>query len=240
MINPVKKLIFIAMLLFAFAAVPVLAATDFLLESTTIDIAEQGDFTLIVNIDPKGVKNYTAKLEMKYPTELLEVKSFVFAKGWMQLNQPGYDLIDNTDGLLIKSAGYPGGFSKLITLGTVSFSAKKAGKGIIRVGENSLALNADNQNVPKGILSETSITIKEPILAPLSEEEIISSKEEITPLEEVEPPASEIAPPLFDILVEPVVGQFQKRSSLSILIAAGVIVLAAAYIIYRKKKKKIV
>jgi len=215
---------------------PALAATTISLSPSSITITQGQSFNLIVQVDPGSVKNYTVKMWLQYPAELLEAKSFTFRGGWMALSQAGYDLVDNTNGILIKTAGYPGGFSKTITFGTVSFLAQKAGNGIIKVGSNSIVFDTKNQNVLGDPLSETSVTIGAP--AP----EKILPKEEIppVPVEKIPPsPKEEISPPpLFDILIEPVTKQFQKKSSLLILIV--VILATLAYIIYRKRRRKIV
>lgn len=215
-------------------ATPVLATTNLLLTPATIDVAEQEHFTLMVSVSPKGIKNYTAKVELEYPADLLEVESFAFASNWLQLNQPGYDLIDNTNGLLIKTGGFPGGVSELITFGTVLFSAKKTGEGIIKIGEDSLVLDAENQNVLIGPLVQTSVTIA--VLVPPEEEVIPPEEEVLPPKEEVIPPPLR---PLFDILIEPVAKELRKWPVASILAAIGVIILiVVAYVIYRRGKKR--
>lgn len=222
-------------------AMPVLAATTFLLTPASIDVAEKENFTLIVSINPKGIKNYTAKVELEYPADLLEVKSFTFAGDWMQLNQPAYDLIDNTNGLLIKTAGYPGGVSELIIFGTVLFSAKKTGEGIIKIGEGSLVLDVENQDVLIGPLAQIPVTIA----APPPPEEVLPPEEEVVPPEEeVIPPEEEVVPspprPLFDILIEPVAKQFRKGPAVTVLLIVGILsLIILAYIIYRRRKKKV-
>ncbi|MDP3004534.1 MAG: hypothetical protein Q8N43_03500, partial [Candidatus Azambacteria bacterium] len=93
------------------------------------------------------------------------VKSFNFGNSWMALSQTGYDLIDNTNGTLIKTAGYPGGLSSSATFGIVSFYAKKAGSGTIKLGNGSLALDANNQNVLSSSPS-VSVAVTAPISVP--------------------------------------------------------------------------
>jgi len=237
-------------------ATPALAAITILLAPLSIDVTQGQSFDVVVIVNPQGVKNYTVKVELEYPVDLLEVNSFTFENGWMELSQPGYDLVDNTNGLLIKTAGYPGGVSELITFGTVLFSAKKTGEGIIKIGESSLVLDVENHNVLIGPLVQASVTIAAPpppeeeIIPP--EEEVIPPEEEVVPLEEVIPPEEEVVPPeeevvpspprpLFDILIEPVVKQLRKRPSVTVLVVDGILLLIiVAYIIYRRRKKKVV
>jgi len=126
---------------------PILAATTVSLSPTSINETEGRNFALVVKIDPQSVKNYTVKMELTYPADLLKVNSFTFGTSWMQVSQPGYDSIDNINGILVKTAGYPGGVASQATFGTISFFAKKTGAGIIKLGSNSLALDATNQNL---------------------------------------------------------------------------------------------
>lgn len=165
---------------------PVLAATTVSLSPAVVNVIEGQNFNLTVKIDPQGLKNYTAKIELTYPADLLRVNSFTFGSSWMPVSQPGYDSIDNTSGVLIKTAGYPGGVTSQATFGIVSFSAKKAGNGIIKMGNDSLALNATNQNLLGETAVQTSFTITAPVLVPteerITEEEVIGEEE--TPISE--------------------------------------------------------
>lgn len=190
-----KKTIFTVLLAGLVALVlttPVLAATTVSLSPASVNVVEGRSFVLTVKIDPQSVKNYTAKVELTYPADLLRVNSFTFGTSWMPVSQPGYDSIDNINGILIKTAGYPGGVSSQATFGTISFFAKKTGVGIIKLGSNSLALNATNQNLLGQALVQTSFSIAAvPVLAPT--EEVITEEAAETPAEEVQVPTEEIA-----------------------------------------------
>ena len=144
-------------------AAPALAATSVSFTPVNVSVRQGQTVTLTIGIDPQGVKNYTAKTELHYPADLLEVKSFTFAPSWMPLTQPGYDLTDNKDGVFIKAAGYPGGISSAVTFGTVSFLAKKSGNGTITLNSgNSLALDANNLNVLAGASVQIAVAISAP------------------------------------------------------------------------------
>jgi len=202
-------------------ATPVLAATTILLTPASIEITEEENFTLMVAVNPQGIKNYTVKVGLEYPADLLEVKSFTFGSDWMALSQAGYDLVDNTNGVLVKTAGFPGGISEPVTFGIVSFSAKKTGEGIIKIGGDSIVLDGANHNVLSAPLAQTLVTIAAPV----------------PPKEEVVPPVR----PLFDILIEPVAKELRKWPLIPTFGAIGVLILIiVVYIIYRKRKRKIV
>ncbi len=132
-----------------------LSDTSLLFSTLSVNVEEGRNFNVVISIYPKDVKNYTAKIVLEFPTDLLEITSFDFDSDWMQVTQPGYDLIDNTKGVMIKTAGFPGGVSTIKVFGIVSFRAKKRGEGIIKVGGASFVLDAENQNV----LAETPVQI---------------------------------------------------------------------------------
>jgi len=223
-----------------FVATPALAASTFSLSPSNISITRGQSFDMTIRIDPAGLKNYTVKTGLQYPSDMLEVKHFAFGAGWMALSQSGYDLIDNKNGVLIKTAGYPSGFSENKIFGVVSFSAKKTGSGIIEIKDNSLVLDQRNQNVLGSFLSKAFFTIK----APSSEKIIPKNEISPTPAEETTPSSAEeisSSPrPLFDILTGPAVEPTKKGPLITYLIIAGIIVLmiVASVIIYKKYRKK--
>jgi hypothetical protein len=142
-----------------------LAATVVSLSPSSVSVNSGQSFNVSVSVNPQGVNNFVEKIELKYPADILQVNSFTLGNSWMALTQAGYDLTDNTNGVLLKSAGYPGGLSSATTFGTVSFSAKKAGKGTISIGGNSVAFEANSQSAISG--SPVSVTITAPtVVAP--------------------------------------------------------------------------
>jgi len=163
----------ITILLGAFGAMaiaaPALAATSVSFTPVNVSVRQGQTFTLTIGVNPQGAKNYTAKTEFHYPADLLEVKSFTFAPSWMPLAQSGYDLTDNTNGVFIKTAGFPGGISSAATFGTVSFLAKKSGNGTITLNSNSFALDANNQNVLTGASVQTVVAISAPAPTPTTQ-----------------------------------------------------------------------
>lgn len=165
------------------------AATTISLSPASVSVTQGESFNLTIGVNPQGIKNYTVKVELEYPADLLEVKSFNFSSGWMALSQSGYDLIDNTNGLLIKTAGYPGGTPISVTFGTVSFSAKKSGNGVIKLSSNSMALDAENQNVLSSPLAQVAVSITAPAPiapGPTYPDEETEEIEEVEGAEEIE------------------------------------------------------
>ena len=231
---------------------PVFAATTVLFSPQNIVVEEEKHFTLRLLVYPHGVENYTAMIQVRYPEDLLEAEDFVFADGWMAVLQQGYDGIDNANGVLIKTAGYPGGISEPQIFGTISFLGKKTGDGIVRVGGYSVVFDKSNQNVLVVPLGETTVSIKKEGFTP--EEEVIPEDEEIIPPEEevipedekiVSPEEEIISVPLFDISVEPAAKKSEKIETIYLLVAIGmifsvivIVFIIISYIIDRKKEKK--
>lgn len=126
------------------------AATAFSFSPLKISVHAGQTFTVNVRVNPKGTKNYTVKADIKFPADLVSVTKWQFGEDWMGLSQSGYSLMDNAGGELIRTAGYPDGFSGLTTFGTATFTAKKDGTGVIEFTGGSIALDANNANVYAG------------------------------------------------------------------------------------------
>ncbi len=139
-------------------SVGTLAATSINLSPVNVSVKAGQTFTVGIVANPQGVKNYTVETKLNFPADLLQVQSFVFNAGWMPVTQPGYDLIDNTNGVLVKTAGYPQGFNSAAQFGTVTFKAKKDGSGSIGLVNGTAALDQSGQNVYSGS-SQVNVSI---------------------------------------------------------------------------------
>ncbi len=118
-------------------------------------------FNVSVSINPQSSTIYTAKLNLKYPADMLSVESWSFGGSWSPLNQPGYDSIDNNNGTLTKTAGYPGGLSSGAVLGTVRFKVLKEGTAQISVTGSSALYDEESENTLEG-RGSGSFTISSP------------------------------------------------------------------------------
>lgn len=165
------------------APLSVFAATGFSIIPASGNYDTGQIFSVSIFVNPQGEDVYTTKVELKYPASLLTVESFSFNDAWLQLKQPGYDLIDNAGGTLIKTAGYLGGLSSQAKLGTVVFRAKSAGSATISIGSNSMVLDANNDDVFNNVLAQSVLTLStpQPVVAPSPKPVLIT--------EEVEEPA---------------------------------------------------
>ncbi len=141
-----KNILIILVAMLFFVSTPCSAA-NFLFSSTYIKLEEKGSFRVIFSVDPGDEKGYITKLELSYPTDLFEVISFDFSDNWMPVNTSGYDLIDNNNGRMVKTAGIPGGISKETVFGEAYFRVKKEGSGVISTAGRPMVLNALNKNI---------------------------------------------------------------------------------------------
>ena len=241
--NNVLK-ISLVMLGIAVLATPVLAATIVSFSPANVSVSQGKTFNVAVAVNPQGVNNYTAKIQLDYPADVLEIKSFTLGSNWMALVQPGYDLIDNTNGVLIKTGGYPGGLSSSATFGTISFYAKKAGSGTIKVGSGALALDANNQNVLSGTPS-VSVAVTAPVSAPATPQAPATPETPVTPQQPTEQPITQpITQPVTQapqpsLLATMGVVLTLGTGSVWIGILVGLIILAiVVYVIYAAMQRK--
>ena len=221
-------------------AMPALAATTVSLSPVNISVTSGKNFNVVIAVNPQGASNYTEKIELDYPADLLQVKSFSLGSNWMALSQTGYDLIDNTNGKLIKTAGYPGGISSSATFGTVSFYAKKAGSGTIKLGNGSLALDANNQNVLSGTPS-VSVAITAPASVPAAPKtpavETPAAPEQPTTEQPIEQPTAQAPQPSLLAAIGGILTLGTNSVWVGFLV--GLIILAIiVYVIYLLRKRK--
>jgi hypothetical protein len=139
-------------------ALPALATTTVSLVPATLKTAPGQQFNVVVAVNPQGFSNDAEKIEVDYPANLLQVSSFTMGGTWIALTESGYDLTDNTNGVLIKTAGYPRGISTPTMFGTILFTAEKAGSGKITIGSQSVAFQTSGQSAITGTGSSFIVT----------------------------------------------------------------------------------
>ena len=123
-------------------------------------------FTVTVGIMPSPETAYTSKIALSYSSDILEATSFAFAPTWLTLSQPGYDTMDTANGIIVKTAGYPGGASAPTTFGTITFRAKQAGNATIQVSQNTMIYDRNNANVFSGAQTALQIAVAPAQVAP--------------------------------------------------------------------------
>lgn len=162
MYRNIKEKAFIVIILLLVMVPQVSLASSVSLKSPYFSTIPGNTYTVSVYINPESVTSYTAEVLIDFPTDLVSVESFTYAPSWMPINQPGYDLVDNTNGKIIKTAGYPAGFNQETLLGTLVLKAKKAGTITLSTSQESIVLDSDGYNTLDNYGSST-ITSKVPL-----------------------------------------------------------------------------
>jgi len=134
------------------------AVTTATLVPSATQVAPGATLQVRVTLDPASTVNYAEKVALIYPADLLEATGFTFAPTWVALTQPGYDSIDNINGVMYKSAGYPAGFNSATLYGTASFRAKGVGTAKIGLGSDSVSYEKSASSTITGNNSVVTIT----------------------------------------------------------------------------------
>jgi len=138
-------------------------------------------FQVNVNIDPKGQALDTARIEIKYPSDLLEIKSFDFGPSFTIPS--GENAFDNSTGIFTYGAGIPEGTNQPALFGTITFSAKSAGSAAISLSPESLVLSA-GENIFDGALAIASYNVKTPVVPPKTQAPPAAVKKAVQPTEQ--------------------------------------------------------
>ena len=134
-------------------------ASTIMLAPATVATTAGKSFSVTVGVNPTSGKAYTVRANLSFDPTAVTLTDFTFAPKWMALPQEGYDVEDNTNGVMAKTGGYPGGITAPTTLGTATFRAKKTGTATIVATSDSLILDATNKNTVAGVQGSVAVTI---------------------------------------------------------------------------------
>lgn len=149
------------MFLFLVIIIPqITLASAISLRSSTSATEPGKTFSLSIYANPTSVASYTAGVNIKFPADLVSIQSFSYSGPWIPITASGYDTIDNASGTLIKTAGYPNGFTSEVLVGTALLKVKKAGTITLTTDRTSYILDIDSNDTLKtyGSLSIASNT----------------------------------------------------------------------------------
>lgn len=222
-----KGKFFISAFLLSLILIPQMSlASAVSLRSSTSKIEPNKTFSLSIYVNPTAVTSYTAGVTIKYPAYLVSVESFSFNSAWIPLSQAGLDLIDNTSGKLIKTAGYPSGFSTETLLGTAVIKSKKAGSVSITTDKESYVLDIDSNNTLTGFGS-FSITSASVVVAPVITPPV--TKTTTTPVVKKEVPKTvEVEKPIVAPEAPVVAPTDPKTKAKSLVLFFGIIISAVS------------
>ena len=155
---------FLGLLMFLLILLPqITLASSISLFSSTSSVKPDKTFSLSIYVDPETTSSYTAQANIDFPANLVSIESFTYAASWFPISQPGYDSIDNVNGSMVKTAGYPGGFSSSTLFGTAVVKVKSAGSIDIYVNDKSYVLDVDSNNT-LDTYGKVTITSSNPIV----------------------------------------------------------------------------
>lgn len=162
---------------------------SFSISPSFVEVKKGESVSVVVKINPISNSIYTARLVLNYPSDLLSYDSAVFANGWVPLILgENSNLIDSQNGIIIKTAGYPGGVPMNgADFAVISFTAKKTGSGNISTNAGTVAMNKKGFDKYSGNLSQSSILVLGAPVAPVSSNIAaapVSTSENIAPVSE--------------------------------------------------------
>ena len=121
------------------------------LSPTSIPVTPGKVFTVNVMVNPNGAHIYTVRANISFDPALVSETAFKFSPKLLVLPMKGSDVVNNTTGVLIKTAGYiPSGITSTALFGTITFRAKKVGVAHISVTTKSTVLDANSKNTISG------------------------------------------------------------------------------------------
>lgn len=151
-----KKITFILGLALVLAA-PLAQASTITLSPSTLSVSSGQTVSVVVSVDAQGATLTTVESQISYPANLLTPTSFAYAPAWMAMSQPGYDQMSG--GTVIKTAGYPRGFTGVQTFGTLTFRAIATGTGAVSVSNGSITYTPSGQNVLTGAQGSIAVSV---------------------------------------------------------------------------------
>jgi len=137
-------------------------AASFQLTSSQTSVTTGQTVTVQVIATPGSSAIYTASAHLSFTPGVLQVTNFTFATNWMPVTQSSYNSTDNTGGALVKTGGYPGGFTAPTALGTITFTAVAPGTATVSATNASVLLDQNNTNEVSGTQGSLSITVTAP------------------------------------------------------------------------------
>lgn len=151
-----KQLILPVLALAALMGASTAHAAALTVSPQTVAVAPGDTVTVTVAVAPQGATISAVKADIAY-SSLLSVKSFALAPNWVAMTKSGFDQMST--GSVVKSAGYPGGFTATTTFGTITFTAKSTGTATIALKNTSEIYDKSGVNDLSGTQGKAVVTI---------------------------------------------------------------------------------
>lgn len=121
--------------------------------------------TFTVAVVPNGDTVYSVQGAFVFDTSRLDILSVNYASGWLPLTQAGYDSIDENEGSITKTAGYPGGITTTTQFVTVTARLIAPGVATFESTSATQMLDEDSKNTYVAAAPAT-LTVRTPAPAP--------------------------------------------------------------------------
>lgn len=181
---------------------------------------ENNSFSIDIYLNAQeGSRGYTARMALNFPHDIIDFTSFTLSNKWVTFSQKGYDDTDNIKGIIVKTGGYPSGFTDRIKFGTVVFRAKEKGDRLLSIDPSSQVFDGSNANILVGI--ETAIARIE-----VSQK---NAKPITRTIQSNEPQASAISPTTTPVPTLPLVANVSQgisKKAIGIIVVLGGIFIA--------------
>ncbi|MFA6407117.1 MAG: fibronectin type III domain-containing protein [Candidatus Paceibacterota bacterium] len=126
---------------------------------TQITVIKGDLVTITLVARPETSKKYGAQIELSYPSELLELRSVEYARGW----KPAYDEENNYDdvenGIIHRVIAYPAGFTEPLRVMSLTFFAREDGAGLVKTTNGITLLLRNNKTA---LRMETKLSVVPP------------------------------------------------------------------------------
>lgn len=126
--------------------------------------------SFVVTVYPAGETIYSVQADLLFDTAVLDILSVEYASGWLPLTQSGYDEINESQGVIVKTAGYPGGVNTPTVFATITTRLTGTGTGAVRTTSDTQVLNAESENVYTGNASGSVVIRAVPVAPAVSSE----------------------------------------------------------------------
>jgi hypothetical protein len=152
-------------ILFAVQFPLVVSAATFSLSPAKVTIHKGESFSVSVGVN--GATDVsTVQMNAQFTPGILRFSGWSGNDAWMALKTADADSFSNTSGTLLKTSGFPGGFSGSKNFGRATFVGNEVGEGTVTLSSNSFIYNNANENTfaPGNAVSVTVLppVVKEP------------------------------------------------------------------------------
>lgn len=113
-----------------------LAGLSLSTDPSELTVIDGDQVTVVVSANPElGVPSY-ARMNLRYPEDVLELASIDYGTGWV----PSFAETDNIsdEGTLVKTARYPGGITATTTFAILTFNSKTTATGTVALVDAQL------------------------------------------------------------------------------------------------------